>query len=109
MTKIDLPEALISDRDWKISQVQRHIAEKLKTQGAETLRYLYENSQKPDYIQKFLDPIFKEITVKEENEGEAKLLEEFSPTKTTPKKPSKQERDLDQDDLGITRSPILSV
>ena len=31
LTKMDLPEALISDRDWKISQVQRHIAEKLKT------------------------------------------------------------------------------
>ena len=48
---LNLPEAAISERDWKLNLVHKHIEEELKKKGKETLTQLNKDYKKPEFIQ----------------------------------------------------------
>ena len=58
-----------------MTQVHKYISEELRKKGKETLDFLNNNYRKPDFIEKFLGPILKDIKVEQESEKDTKILD----------------------------------
>lgn len=69
--KFEITSKLIEERDWNLMQVNHMIAEQLKTKGKETLDFLQNNKNKPDFIRNFLKPLLVDVPLELKKDEEA--------------------------------------